>query len=494
MEKRVTIAIGLSIIILFLWSGYVLKFYHIENKEVRKEIPKTISPEALEIKEEVKRFSTERFDLGISSILGAIKEVYLKDYKYKFFLEEGFSLREQDKALIFKPIFKEKEVIFSYEDGEKEIVKVLNFSKDKNFIELELKIRNLSDRDLNLKLFFSLLSLNLKERREESRFWEVVLFKSDKILRQSPLKIKKELVYKEDIQVIGFRDRYFCILLRPEERINSLLMRRGEKRIDFILPIEISLPPYHQDSRNFLLYLGPQDKKILKPIDPRFVEIIYFGFFDPISKFLLWFLEVLHQVCRNWGLAIIFLTFFIFLLFYPLTLKQLRSTKEIQALQPQINNLRHLYKDNPQRLNREIMELYRKNKVNPFAGCLPLFLQIPIFFALYQGLIRSFDLRGAKFLWIEDLSQPDKAFTFLGRDINILPILMVLAIFFQQNLSSFGLTKEQREQQRMMNIFFPLLFGFIFYNLPSGLVLYWFTHTLFTIFFQFRILKISQGV
>jgi len=492
MERRTIIALGLSITILLLWSRYISKFYPIENKGVIEKIPRIISPKTPQIKEKIEKFSTEKFNLEIFSPPGAIKEIYLKDYGYKFSLENGFSLREQNKDLIFESIFREGKIISFYKDEEKEITRMISFPKEKNFIELELKTKNLLERDLNLNLDLLFLSLDLKIKPEESRLWEIDIFKSDQILRQSPLKIKKELVYKEDLQIIGIRDRYFCILLEPKELIGSVGIRRPEeKKIDLVLPLKIFLSPDSEDSRNFLLYLCPQDEKILKAIDPRFPEVIYFGLFNPISKFLLGFLKIFYQISRNWGLAIILLTFFIFLFFYPLTLKQLRSTKQIQALQPELENLRRLYKDNHQKLNKEIMELYRKNKVNPFGGCLPLFFQIPIFFSLYQGLMRSFDLRGANFLWIKDLSQPD-AFPILGRNINLLPILMILMMFIQQRLSSFGLNREQKEQQRIMNIFFPLLFGFIFYNLPSGLVLYWFTHTLLTVLFQFRVLKSSK--
>jgi len=165
----------------------------------------------------------------------------------------------------------------------------------------------------------------------------------------------------------------------------------------------------------------------------------------------------------------------------------------MQALQPAIEELRSTYKDNPQKLNKEIMEFYRKHKVNPLGGCLPMVLQIPIFFALYQVLIRSIALKGANFLWIKDLSEPDRLFTLpvslpiVGNEINILPILMAIGMFIQQKTSMKTTSSGSAEQQKLMLILFPLMFGFIFYHMPAGLVLYWFINSTLTLIYQMRI-------
>jgi YidC/Oxa1 family membrane protein insertase len=167
--------------------------------------------------------------------------------------------------------------------------------------------------------------------------------------------------------------------------------------------------------------------------------------------------------------------------------------KEMQILQPKIEALRKELKDNPQKLNKEIMELYKEHKVNPLGGCLPLLLQMPIFFALYQALIRSVALRGAHFLWIKDLSSPDKAFVlknsipFLGNQVNILPILMAIGMYVQQKISMAKTTGDAAQQQKMMTIIMPVMFGVIFYQMPSGLVLYWFVNSLLMLSYQFRI-------
>ena len=175
----------------------------------------------------------------------------------------------------------------------------------------------------------------------------------------------------------------------------------------------------------------------------------------------------------------------------------MNSMKQMQTLQPKIEELRNIYKDNPQKLNKEIMELYRQHKVNPLGGCLPIVLQMPIFFALYQALMRSVALKGAKFLWIKDLSAPDRLFILptslpiLGNEINILPILMAVGMFIQQKISAGATSSASAEQQKLMMALFPLLFGFIFYHMPSGLVLYWFINSTFMLFYQIRMMRLK---
>jgi len=169
--------------------------------------------------------------------------------------------------------------------------------------------------------------------------------------------------------------------------------------------------------------------------------------------------------------------------------------RKMQALQPEIKALQDKYKKSPQKLNKEIMQLYKDSKVNPLGGCFPMLLQMPVFISLYQGLMRFIELKNSSFLWIKDLSMPDTvALGFLGgKEIHILPILMAGTMFFQQKFShpqhQAGLNDQQRQQQRMMAVTMPLLFGFIFYNFPSGLVLYWFTNTIFMTLNQLLVMK-----
>ena len=174
----------------------------------------------------------------------------------------------------------------------------------------------------------------------------------------------------------------------------------------------------------------------------------------------------------------------------PLTQKSTESMKKLQALNPQITELREKYKDKPEVLNKKIMDLYKKNKVNPASGCLPLLLQMPFFFALYSALINAIDLWQAPFiLWIQDLSLPDTIFKIYGFNINVLPIIMTGTTYLQQRMT----TGEAVGQQQKMLMFMPLIFIVIFWNMPSGLVLYWIMQNALQMLHQFYINRKGRG-
>jgi YidC/Oxa1 family membrane protein insertase len=186
---------------------------------------------------------------------------------------------------------------------------------------------------------------------------------------------------------------------------------------------------------------------------------------------ILWLLGWFYHYTHNYGVAIILLTILTKVVFFPLTLKSMRSMKAMQALQPQINALRSKYKSDPQRIQRETMELYREHRVNPLGGCLPMIVQIPVFYALYVALSVSVEMQNAPFicfghlfgmhLWICDLAAQDPTY--------ILPILMGVSMFVQQKMTP---TMGDPRQAKMM-LLMPVVFTFMFLNLPSGLVLYW---------------------
>ena len=215
---------------------------------------------------------------------------------------------------------------------------------------------------------------------------------------------------------------------------------------------------------------------------------ISLGAFSGIAKLLLNILRWSHGWLHNYGLAILFLSVSIWTLFFPMTWSGIRMMKMMSQIQPQVERIRKEHAKNPQKMNQEILQLYRKYRVNPLSGCLPLLFQMPIFISLFQVLTRSPELRGAGFLWIQDLAAPDamirlpRLVPFFGDHVNLLPILMMGAMFLQQRMSQRPLSEMSEEQamQQMVFRWFPMLFGFMFYGLPSGLVLYWVTNTVLT--------------
>jgi len=200
----------------------------------------------------------------------------------------------------------------------------------------------------------------------------------------------------------------------------------------------------------------------------------------PIKKALLW--GLLHfAIFGNYGIAILILTVIVRVIFWPLTHKSTESMKRMQSLQPQMAAIKAKHKDNPQLIQQKTMALYKENKVNPMGGCLPMFIQIPVFIALFAVLRSAIELRYSGFLWISDLSEPENLFAGMipvVGSLNILPLLMSATMMWQQKLTTGGTaaaTPEQQQQQKMMAVMMPIMMLFFFYKMPSGLVLYWTT-------------------
>ncbi|MEJ2033346.1 MAG: membrane protein insertase YidC, partial [Deltaproteobacteria bacterium] len=213
-----------------------------------------------------------------------------------------------------------------------------------------------------------------------------------------------------------------------------------------------------------------------------------FGWFDILAKPMLYLLNFFYGFTHNYGVAIILVTIIIKLLFWPIAHKGMKSMKTMQKLQPKITKLREKYKDDRERMNQEMMKLYQTYKINPLGGCLPMILQIPVFFALYKLLLQTIELRHAPFvLWINDLSAPDRLhlgfnIPVLG-GIPVLTLLMGVSMYLQQKMTP---TSADPTQAKVMR-FLPVIFTFMFINFASGLVLYWFVNNLLSMAQQYVI-------
>jgi YidC/Oxa1 family membrane protein insertase len=505
MEKRLVLAIALSLLVLLSWSALAPKPQLVDNKivmanksplasslqetssAVKLSVP--LSPSVDFVRETVK-FTQGSREIIFNPVMAAIVEVIFKDGpEHRLPLKIGFFT---DGNLAFKQHSLTKDSItFIAEDQKKRIIKKFIIPNNSYVIELEEQIHNLSSAALVLNPQLVLGRLDLSAKNTQSRYQDIFLGNKEKNMHLSAGKDFSSA----DVKFIGLRDQYFCTIVEPDNMASSAYIKKissQESEIGLFMG-ETNLKPGAQIGHSFRIYLGPQDLKTISNAKPEWTAIIYFGTFDFIAQLLLQLLGFFYSLVHNWGLAIIVLSIAVYFLLFPLSIKQMRSMKEMQLLQPKIEALRKEFKENPQKLNKEIMELYKEHKVNPLGGCLPLLLQMPIFFALYQALIRSVALRGAHFLWIKDLSSPDKAFVFknsipfLGNQVNILPILMAIGMFVQQKVSMSKATGEAAQQQQMMSIIMPIMFGVIFYQMPSGLVLYWFVNSLFMLGYQFRI-------
>lgn len=237
-----------------------------------------------------------------------------------------------------------------------------------------------------------------------------------------------------------------------------------------------------------MVYVGPLDYRALKGLGRGLDKAVDFGWkwIGPLSKLIYLFLVWFYKAIPNYGWVIIVLSALIKLAFHPLTHKSMTSMRDMQKLQPEIKALREKYKTEPQKMNAAMMELYRKRGINPLGGCLPLLLQMPVFFALFNVLSKTIELRRAGFIfWIDDLSAPDEvaklpfSLPFIGSTVSLLPILMGIAMFIQQKMTPTD------PKQAMMTYLLPIIFTFMFFKFPSGLVLYWLVNNVLSIIHQY---------
>ena len=222
-------------------------------------------------------------------------------------------------------------------------------------------------------------------------------------------------------------------------------------------------------------YIGPKDYKILEAIKPELTNAIEYGWFTFAAAPLFQLLMFLHGLVGNWGWAIVLLTLIIRLVLFPLTFKGMISMQKLKEVSPKVKELQAKHKGDPQRMNAAVMALYKKEGANPLGGCLPLLMQIPVFFAIYRVLLNAVELKGAEWiLWINDLAHMDPYF--------VLPILMGASMYYQQRITPSNFTDPMQEK---IFRFLPIIFTFFFVTFPAGLVLYWLMNNIFSIAQQF---------
>ena len=297
---------------------------------------------------------------------------------------------------------------------------------------------------------------------------------------------------------MGVRSAYFVVAMQPEFEQARAWAAGGPTRFFFGMGVPaFEAREGERVSHQFSVYVGPSQLSYLSEAWPTLTQALQFftwpaglaGAMDAFAKFLLGILHWMYDnIYASYGVAIILLTALVRIVVFPLSLPQMKSAKKMQMLAPEVEKLKEEYKDDPGEMNKAMMQLWQERGINPLGGCLPLFLQFPVFIALYRMLWSAFELRGAEFLWIADLSEPDKLFTipqlavvpFIGEHIqhfNLLPILATATMVISMRFAP-GAGANMNPQQKTMMTILPVVFGVLFYSWASGLNLYVFTSTL----------------
>ena len=539
MEKRLFLAIGLSLLVVWLWSAGSPKTPPSpalqENTEIfdskqdetsaKQASPSSfvseMAPEedkkAVAVDEQIIELDSEKLSVEVSNVGAALNRVTIKEYNASLPLVGITTISKYENEPFTLSQSGEGEIVYSYENDEIKIVKSYTIEDGDYIINAGIEVYNKTDMSKLISVsinsyLIEMSNLETKDKgldRTKARdrsLNEYVIYSENGIQRKggafkfSP-KEKKEEFGK--VFWSGFRNRYFCALVKPQfETAGYSINPIDDKRLKVeIKSEEASIPPQGSLYFNSTIFVGPEKADVLVGYGLEFEKIRKYyrlALFDGIAMLIDGLMRLLHKVIPSWGICIILISVIIYFSMYPLTMRGMLSMKKMQSLQPMIAKLKEKHKDNPQRMNKEMMELYKEHKVNPLGGCLPMLLQMPVFIGLYQVLWRSVSFKGAKFLWIKDLSEPDRLFIFpfklpvLGNELNILPLIMVLVMFFQQKLSAKNMVisdPSQAAQQKMMTTIMPVFLGFIFYKFASGLTLYFTMFYFFSTFTQWKMSK-----
>ncbi len=348
--------------------------------------------------------------------------------------------------------------------------------------------------------FFTQFNVNLSDKKKDYYSHKGFVLLENNSLEEVSLKEPGEKkVFTGRIDWCAYEDTYFIRAVIPEKPLhrffNAAMLGPDLLSANFF-GSDVSVVPAGKVFAVYKLYMGPRDLGILKSVGADLDRAVNFGWTDIIAKPLLYSLRLINRYVHNYGISIILLTILIKIVFWPLSRKSYQSMKEMQKLQPRMAKIREKYKNDREQMNKEIMALYKTYKVNPMGGCLPMIIQLPVFFALYRLLGCAIELRHAPFvLWITDLSAPDRLFHFSFHipfmtppyGIPVLTILMGVSMFVQQKMTP---TAGDPTQAKVM-LLLPVIFTVMFINFPSGLVLYWLFNNIISIIQQYFIQKRS---
>lgn len=392
-----------------------------------------------------------------------------------------------------------KRIVFELDMGNNKIIrKTYVFYKDKYSFDLNIELLNLGDLISNRKysiVWLSGLHHTEKDYLEDIRNTKAYIFtggsKVELKLPEKPNEKDRRTNIEGKIDWVALRTKYFASVILPKTNsdINAnifgeTLSGEGKKVIKNYaakLNMKISEAELNNYSQNFQIFIGPLDYSIIKQYHSGFDQIMGYGpgIIRPFAKLTLTVFKFLYSIIPNYGFVLIVFSILVKIVVYPLTRKSYVSMREMQKLQPLMIELKEKYGNDPQRLNKETMKLYKEHGVNPLSGCIPTLLQMPLLWAIFLVFRNTIQLRQAPFVWwINDLSAPDTillpfSLPLIGNALHIIPLIMGATMFFQQKMTM------QDPKQKAMVYFMPIFLTFIFYSFPSGLNLY---YTLFNIF------------
>jgi len=518
MDKKLWLALILSMVVIFFYP-YLIKWYYPQQSVPAEKTAETSVPAGVPVQaevpagapqgqtqkpatEELTTVETPLFKAVFSSAGGGIKSLELKKYNVglddpaavnaaqKVAAQNSFRSQFDLGGTVETPSFRPSSASLSLAEGSSgeltytgtlsnglTVEKKYVFSADTYFIGTELKAFNSTGTAVSVRAD---IVLNAPvSGKDDTGYHQGPIVRSEKeLVRQD--EDERTLTGSSKLKWLGLEDKYFLAALVPltDAQFSWVTEVHSPGNSRATLQFPVNLAPGGSARVAYNTFLGPKEYDRLLKHKTGLEEAIEFGWFDWMAKPFLVVLNFFNRYIGNYGIAIIVLTVIIKVLFYPLTKKSLHSMRDMQKMQPQMAALKEKYKDDKQKMNKELMELYKRNKINPVGGCLPMVLQIPVFIALYEVLYVAIELRHAPFfLWITDLSAKDPYY--------ITPILMGATMFLQQKMTP---TSVDPAQQKIMMLM-PIIFTFMFLSFPAGLVLYWLVNNVLSIGQQYFVYK-----
>lgn len=380
------------------------------------------------------------------------------------------------------------ELTFTGALGDLRLVRKLTFRADDYQIDETISLINSGGAKVTTKLGFTMAADRLSPEGDKYNITRVAFLDSSGLTDESDVEdLQKGFVDDKGVKWGAVESNYFLLGIIPAEDAPSgkAKFEDGVYRVA-VEKVGLDLEPGAKKDLETSYYLGPKEMKYLKNVPKDLAASINYGWFDFVAKPLIQFLHFLHGYVSNYGVAIILLTVCIKLLFWPLSQKSYKSMDQMKKLQPMMAQIRERHKDDRQKMNEEMMRLYKTYKVNPAGGCLPMVVQIPVFIGLYQALLNAIELRHAVFIeylpfthkiWLADLSAQDPYY--------ITPLVMGATMFLQQKMTP---SPGDPTQAKIM-LLMPVVFTFLFLNFPSGLVVYWLVNNVLSIAQQWWMLR-----
>lgn len=530
MERNTLLAIILSAVVLFSYQAIFIapkqekllrnsqntapqSVRATNNSLPESDIDNTIEPTKTINNPIYYEFDTKNYIISYTNVGGSLHNIhFLKNNP--FFITDVLNIKGFESAKFIGQKLDDESVSFVYRDKIWQITKIYEIA-DSNLIRVRMEIKNISGNSILNNFSYTVFEIDesrmeINKNSRDNALLEYSIYTSNKMFRKgnaTRFSDKNNQTESALVNWVGFRDHYNAVIVKPEFETKSYEIKSdSDKELNISVKTkDKNLAPGESVTYDFKIYAGPQNPWLMKKYNQGFEKIVAFSNFPPIEwvgQGIYHIIPILHGIFKSWGIAIILVSMMIYGITYPLSLQSMMSMRKMQEVQPKIKALQERYKNDPQKLNAEMVEIYRREKINPLGGCLPMFIQMPFFMALYQILWRAQYLQGQGFLWIKDLSQPDHltALPFslpfsLGNELNILPILTGGIMFLQQKMSSKNMVvtdEQQAMQQKMMMYFLPVMMTFVFYNFASSWALYFFVYYVLTTATQWKIAQAAN--